>query len=128
MWLCLYVFIGVIRIFYVWLHCIRIMSPFTTITTLALHLQGGWGISADSRFNGGGVDILEGITTAKNGGKTIGIFLRDMAEKRATYKEALEGAQASFLDLGLVILLLHYSIFLFILTDLSFLFLSFLYL
>lgn len=38
MWLCLYVFIGAIRIFYVWLHCIRIMSPFTTITTLALHL------------------------------------------------------------------------------------------
>ena len=33
---------------------------------------GGWGVSADSRFNGGGVDILEGITTAKQGGKTIG--------------------------------------------------------
>ena len=26
-----------------------------------LQRLGGWGVSADSRFNGGGVDILDGI-------------------------------------------------------------------
>lgn len=57
----------------------------------------GWGISADSRFNGGGVDILEGINVAKQGGKTIGIFLRDMAEQRATYAEALAGLNNTLL-------------------------------
>ena len=57
----------------------------------------GWGMSADSRFNGGGVDILEGIAVAKKGGKTIGVFMRDVAEASATYTEAIQALNDTLL-------------------------------
>jgi hypothetical protein len=50
----------------------------------------GWSVSADSRFNGGGVNLFENIKVAKQGYKTVGIMIRDMCDQAATYTEALK--------------------------------------
>jgi len=50
---------------------------------------GGWSVSCDSRFNGGGVNLLENIKVAKAGAKTIGIMVRDALESAETYSDML---------------------------------------
>ena len=50
---------------------------------------GGWSVSCDSRFNGGGVNLLANIKAAKAGAKTIGIMVRDALESAATYDDMI---------------------------------------
>lgn len=50
---------------------------------------GGWSVSCDSRFNGQGWNLLANINTAKKGGKTIGILVREMLESASTFDEAV---------------------------------------
>jgi hypothetical protein len=54
------------------------------------HAQGGFSISADSRFNGGGVNLHNNIEAAKQGAKTIGIFIREMVETAPNYAAAVK--------------------------------------
>ena len=49
---------------------------------------GGWSVSCDSRFKHG-LDLLDNVKAAQNGGKTIGLMVRDMLETAATYEDAI---------------------------------------
>eukprot|EP01061_Rhynchopus_euleeides_P028944 TRINITY_DN47235_c0_g1_i1.p1 TRINITY_DN47235_c0_g1~~TRINITY_DN47235_c0_g1_i1.p1 ORF type:complete len:356 (+),score=149.42 TRINITY_DN47235_c0_g1_i1:60-1127(+) len=49
----------------------------------------GWSVEANSRLTGWAVDIVENIKAAKQGGTTVGYFLRRGVEQQATYADAI---------------------------------------
>ena len=59
------------------------------------HRFGGWSVSADSRFDDPLAGIFKNIASAKKGGQSVGMFLRDLAATKATFDDVLPAFNAT---------------------------------